>query len=168
MKLETLRDLMCHELQDIYDAEHQMTEALPLMEKAASAPDLKRAFSEHLARTEAHIARLEQVFQRLGAPAKRQACAGMKGIITEGQKMMNENADPDVMDAGLIAAAQKVEHYEIAAYGTVRTYAAQMGDQEVCALLQATLDEEGATDKRLTAIAEGHVNLDAAGTRMAA
>jgi len=169
MKLETLRDLMCHELKDIYDAEHQITEALPVMAREASAPDLKNAFTEHLEQTRTHISRLEQVFQQLGVPAERQTCAGMKGLLTEGKQLMKENADPDVMDAGLIAAAQRVEHYEMAAYGTVRTYASELGDQSICSLLQQTLDEEGETDKKLTRLAVGHINLEAAaGERRAA
>lgn len=162
MKLETLNDLLYHELKDIYDAEHQLLQALPLMAETAAAMALKNAFNEHLQQTRTHVQRLEQVFDMLGRKAQRQHCDGMAGVINEGRKMIREDADPDVKDAGLISAAQRVEHYEIAAYGTARTYAAELGNQQICRLLQTTLDEEGQTDKKLTQIAETCVNLHAA------
>jgi ferritin-like metal-binding protein YciE len=161
MKLNTLQDLLIEELQDIYDAENQIIKALPKMAKAASAPELRQAFEEHLEQTRTHVERLDQVFQQFGAKSKGKTCKGMQGLITEGDELIKEKADPAVRDAGLIAAAQRVEHYEMAAYGTVRTYAQQLGQQRAASLLQQTLDEEGATDKQLTRLAETLINLEA-------
>ena len=169
MNLDTLRDLYIHELQDVYSAEQQITQALPLMADAASSPELKTAFQTHLQETQGQIQRLEQVFQLLGQQPGGETCKGMQGLIAEGQSLIQENPDKDVLDAGLIAAAQKVEHYEIASYGTLRTYAMQLGEQEHCNLLQQTLDEEGKTDHLLTQLAEAHINQDAIqGDRQAA
>jgi ferritin-like metal-binding protein YciE len=131
------------------------------MAKAASAPELRQAFEEHLEQTRTHVERLDQVFQQFGAKSKGKTCKGMQGLITEGDELIKEKADPAVRDAGLIAAAQRVEHYEMAAYGTVRTYAQQLGQQRAASLLQQTLDEEGATDKQLTRLAETLINLEA-------
>jgi ferritin-like metal-binding protein YciE len=161
MKLNTLQDLLIEELQDIYDAENQIIKALPKMAKAASAPQLQQAFEEHLQQTRTHVERLERVFEQFGAKAKGKTCKGMQGLLTEGDEMIKEKADPAVRDAGLIAAAQRVEHYEMAAYGTVRTYARQLGQQQASSLLQQTLDEEGTTDKKLTQLAESMINLEA-------
>jgi ferritin-like metal-binding protein YciE len=161
MKLNTLQDLLIEELQDIYDAENQILKALPKMAKAASAPELQQAFEEHLQQTRTHVERLDQVFEQFGAKSKRKTCKAMQGLITEGDEMIKEKADPAVRDAGLIAAAQRVEHYEMAAYGTVRTYARQLGQQQAARLLQQTLDEEGTTDKKLTQLAESLINLEA-------
>ena len=161
MKLNTLQDLLIEELQDIYDAENQILKALPKMAKAASAPQLQQAFEEHLQQTRTHVERLDQVFEQFGAKSKRKTCKAMQGLITEGDAMIKEKADPAVRDAGLIAAAQRVEHYEMAAYGTVRTYARQLGQQQAANLLQQTLDEEGTTDKKLTQLAESLINLEA-------
>jgi ferritin-like metal-binding protein YciE len=161
MKLNTLQDLLIEELHDIYDAENQILKALPKMAKAASAPQLRQAFEEHLEQSRTHVKRLDQVFEQLGEKAKGKTCKAMQGLITEGEEMIKEKADPAVRDAGLIAAAQRVEHYEMAAYGTVRTYARQLGQPQVANLLQQTLDEEGTTDKKLTQLAESMINLEA-------
>jgi ferritin-like metal-binding protein YciE len=160
-KLSSLDDLLVHELQDIYHAEGQILKALPRMTKAASNPDLKAAFEEHRLQTEGQVQRLEQVFKLLGRPAKGKKCEGMAGLIEEGKKMMEEEAEPAVKDAALIAAAQKVEHYEIASYGCVCTYAEMLGYDEVHDLLGQNLDEEETTDERLTALAESVINPEA-------
>jgi ferritin-like metal-binding protein YciE len=162
MKLSNLRDLFVAELQDLYDAENQITKALPKMAKTASSPELKRAFENHLEQTQGHINRLERVFATLSEPPKGKKCMGMEGLIKEGNEMVKEDADPDVKDAGLISAAQRVEHYEMAGYGTVRTYAQILGNTEAVQLLQQTLNEEGEADKLLTRLAEQGINLDAA------
>lgn len=160
-KLNSLDDLLVHELQDIYDAEKQITKALPKMTKAASHPELQAAFEEHLEQTEGQIERLEQVFKLLGVPAKGKKCDGMAGLIEEGKKVMAEDADSAVLDAALIAAAQKVEHYEIASYGCVCTYAEMLGYDQVHDLLGQNLEEEETTDEKLTALAESVINLEA-------
>lgn len=157
-KLATLRDLYIEELRDLYSAENQITKALPKMMKAASAPELKAAFEKHLKETEGQIERLETIFEGLGESPKGKTCAAMKGLVEEGSELMSEDADPSVMDAGLIAAAQRVEHYEMAGYGSARTFAQHLGETKAVKLLQATLDEEGATDKALTALAESVIN----------
>ena len=161
MKLQTLRDLYEEQLHDLYSAETQLVKALPKMAKSASNPQLKNAFQEHLGQTEQHVQRLEQIFQQIGAKPKGQTCKGMEGLIAEGEEMIKMKGDPAAIDAGLIAAAQRVEHYEIAGYGCVRTYAQQIGDQQGMRLLQQTLDEEGMTDKKLTQLAEQVINLEA-------
>jgi ferritin-like metal-binding protein YciE len=161
MRLETLRDLYVEQLHDLYSAETQLVEALPKMAKAASNSQLQTAFKEHLKQTEGHVTRLEQIFQALGVKAKDQKCKGMQGLITEGEEMIKMKGDKGAIDAGLIAAAQRVEHYEIAGYGCVRTYAQMLGEQTGMRLLQQTLDEEGAADKKLTQLAESVINLEA-------
>ena len=161
MQMNDLRDLYMHELSDLYSAENQLVKALPKMAKAASSEELRSAFEEHLAETENQIQRLDQIFGKLGEKPKRQKCKGMEGLLEEGKEMMEEDAEAEVMDAGLIAAAQRVEHYEIAGYGCARTYARMLGDQEAARLLQETLDEEGATDKKLTELAERSTNFGA-------
>ena len=160
-RLNSLDDLLVHELQDIYHAEGQILKALPKMIKAASHPELQAAFEEHLAQTEGQVERLEQAFKLLGVPAKAKKCDGMAGLLEEGRKMMEEDAASSVMDAALIAAAQKVEHYEIASYGCVCTYAEMLGYDQVHDLLGQNLDEEETTDERLTALAESVINVDA-------
>jgi ferritin-like metal-binding protein YciE len=160
-KLSSLDDLLVHELQDIYHAEGQILKALPKMAKAATNPDLKAAFEEHRAQTEGQVRRLEQVFKLLGQPVKGKKCDGMAGLIEEGKKILEEDADPEVLNAALIMAAQKVEHYEIAAYGCVCTYAEMLGYDEAHELLGQNLDEEEATDERLTALAESVINVEA-------
>ncbi|MBJ6119756.1 ferritin-like domain-containing protein [Pontibacter sp. BT310] len=161
MKLNNLNDLLIHELKDIYNAEQQITKALPKMMKATSSNQLKKAFEDHLMVTEQQIERLEKVFELMGEKAKGEKCKAMEGIIREAESMMEERADASVMDAALIASAQRVEHYEIAAYGTVCTYAKQLGMNDVLKLLLKTLDEEKKTDELLTTIAESSVNIKA-------
>jgi ferritin-like metal-binding protein YciE len=162
MEMKNLQDLFLDVLKDTYDAEHQITKALPKMAKAATNPDLKAAFEEHLAQTENQITRLEQVFEAIGKKATRKTCKGMKGLIEEGAEIMQEDAEPEVLDAGLIAAAQKVEHYEISAYGTAAAYANMLGESQAAGLLKETLDEEKMTDEKLTKLAESTVNVQAA------
>jgi len=161
MKIESLRDLYVEQLHDLYSAETQLVEALPKMAKAASHPQLQSAFQEHLTQTKTHVQRIEQIFQKLGAKPKDQTCKGMEGLIKEGSEMIKMRGEPAAIDAGLIAAAQRVEHYEIAGYGCVHTYAQQLGEQQDAQLLQRTLDEEGQTDKKLTKLAEQLINLEA-------
>ena len=160
-KLKSLDDLLVHELQDIYNAEGQILKALPKMIKAASHPELQSAFEEHLEQTEGQVERLDQVFKLLGVPAKGRKCEGMAGLIEEGSKVMNEDAEPAVLDAAIIAAAQKVEHYEIASYGCVCTYAEMLGYDQVHDLLGQNLEEEETTDERLSILAESVINVDA-------
>ena len=160
-RLSSLDDLLVHELQDIYHAEGQILKALPKMTKTASHPDLKAAFEEHRVQTEGQVGRLEQVFELLGMSAKGRKCEGMAGLIEEGKKVIEQDAEPAVKDAALIAAAQKVEHYEIAAYGCFCTYAEMLGYDQVHELLGRNLDEEETTDQRLTALAESVINPEA-------
>ena len=161
MKLDSLKTLYVEELRDLYNAENQLLKALPKMAKKASTPELKRAFEQHLEETRTHVDRLDQIFDRLGKKPTGKTCHGMKGLIEEGSEIMSEDATPAVRDAGIISAAQKVEHYEIAGYGTVRTFASLLGEDEAEDLLQETLDEEGAADEKLTEIAESMVNEEA-------
>jgi ferritin-like metal-binding protein YciE len=161
MELSNLGDLLLHELADLYDAEQQIVKALPKMAKAADDAKLAAAFTSHLEETRGHVSRLEQAFEALGQRPKREKCEAMKGLLTEGEETMEEDAEPSVLDAALIAAAQKVEHYEIAAYGSLRTWAEILGHTELVALLDETLDEEKAADDKLTAIAVT-INVDAA------
>jgi len=161
MKLETLHDLYVEELRDLYNAEHQILKALPKMAKAASAPLLAKAFTEHLAETKVQVERLETIFKTLDVSPKGKTCKAMEGLLEEGKDVMSEDADPTVMDAALIAAAQRVEHYEMAGYGCVRTFARLLGEDASADLLQKTLDEEGAADKKLTKLAESVINAEA-------
>ena len=158
MKISNLHELYVDQLKDIYSAEKQIIQALPKMAKAAQSSDLRQAFEDHLQVTQQQVSRLEQVFEKLGATPGRKKCLGMEGLLKEADEFLTENVSSDVMDAGLIANAQRVEHYEMAAYGTVRTFAEMMGDKEAEHLLQQTLDEEGQTDKKLTQLAEHHAN----------
>ena len=162
MEMESLQDLLLEELKDLYSAEKQLIKAMPKMAKTATSPELKQAFQTHLKETENQVKRLEQVFKSLDEKARAKHCHGMEGLIEEGKEMMAEDMDEDVMDAALIAAAQKIEHYEIASYGTCRTYAELLGNEEAARLLQQTLDEEGKTDKLLTQLAESSINVEAA------
>jgi ferritin-like metal-binding protein YciE len=159
--MSSLEDLFLHELKDLYSAETQIIKALPKMAKNASSPELKRSFEEHLEQTREHVERLNQIFHRLDATPGRHKCKGMEGLIEEGKELMEEDIDGDVLDAGLIGAAQRVEHYEMAAYGTARAHAEQLGDGQAAKLLQRTLDEEGETNKKLTRLAESLVNKEA-------
>lgn len=161
-EFNNLQDLFVQQLEDLYDAEKRLTDALPKMAEAASSSQLKQAFTDHLAETRQHVARLEQVFQKMGMEPKRETCPAMKGLIKEGEEMISARGDDKVRDAGLIAAGQRVEHYEMAGYGTVRTFAQQLGMQDVASILQQTLDEEGQADKKLTSIAESSTNPQAA------
>ncbi len=162
MKLGSLEDLLVMELKDLYSAETQITKALPRMARAASSPELKSAFEEHLEVTRVQVQRLEQIFKDLGTTPRGKKCLGIEAIIEEGKELMANDADEAVMDAGLLAAAQKVEHYEMAGYGTACAYARQLGQDEVADLLARTLEEEKQTDQRLSQIAEDTVNVNAA------
>jgi ferritin-like metal-binding protein YciE len=162
MQLETLQDLYIHELKDLYSAENQLIRALPKMAKAAKNQELAAGFQEHLEQTKEHAARIEKILARHKKSTRGSRCKGMEGIIAEGAEMVEEQADPEVKDAGLIAAAQRVEHYEMAGYGTARTYAEMLGDNEGAKLLQRTLQEEVATDEKLTNLAKSSVNIAAA------
>ena len=157
-----LEELLVDELKDLYSAENQIIKALPKMAKAASSPELKRAFERHLEETRRQVERLNQIGEALDIRLTGKKCKGMEGLIEEGKEIMEEDLDDNAIDAGLIGAAQKVEHYEIAGYGTARTHAELLGHTKVAKLLQQTLDEEGATDKKLTALAESIINVEAA------
>jgi len=158
MALDSLQDLFLNELKDVLNAEKQLVQALPKMAKAAQSPKLQQAFTKHLKETEGHVDRLERIFRSLGQTARGKACKGMQGLIEEGKEILEEDGSPEVIDAALISAAQRVEHYEIAAYGCLRTYAQLLGNSEADRLLQQTLAEEEATDKALTALGEGGIN----------
>jgi len=159
--MQTLDDLYTDMLKDLYSAEKQLVKALPKMAKNAQSPDLQKAFQEHLKQTEGHVERIERIFSDLGGSPRGKKCVGMEGLVEEGNELLQEQVDPDVLDAGLIAAAQKVEHYEIASYGTVRTWAEHLGYNQAAQLLQQTLDEEGEANKKLTQLAESHINMEA-------
>ena len=158
MALDTLQDLFLNELRDMYHAEKQLVKALPRMAKAAQSSALQAAFTKHLRETERQVERLEQVFQALGETARGKRCQGMEGIVEEGKEIMEEDGQEPVIDAALIAAAQKVEHYEIASYGCLVTYANLLGRREAAELLKENLAEEEKTDKALTALGEGGIN----------
>ena len=162
MSLDSLEKLFLEELKDIYNAEKQLTRALPRMAKAAESPQLQQAFTSHLKETEGQIQRLERVFKELGQAARGKKCKAMEGLIEEGKELMEEESEPQVLDAALIGAAQKVEHYEIAAYGCLSTYAELLGYSESAQLLRQNLQEEEAADKKLNALAEGGINESAA------
>ena len=164
MQMENLEDLLKEDLKDVLHAENQIIKALPKMIKTASNEELKSAFQEHLEETKGHVDRLEQVMEILGMPVKGKTCKAMQGIIEEGKEVMEEDAEEDVMDAALIGAAQKVEHYEIATYGTLCTYADLLGLQDAKRLLGQNLEEEKRTDQKLTELAEAVINLEAADT----
>ena len=163
-KFDSLESLFQDQLQDLYDAEQRLTQALPKMAGAAHNPSLKSAFQQHLRETQNQVSRLERVFQSMGWPAKASTCYAMKGLIEEGSEMIDATGDPDVKDAALIAAAQRVEHYEISGYGTARTFAQRLGRRDAAQILQETLNEESATDKKLTQLAEQTINPQAATT----
>jgi ferritin-like metal-binding protein YciE len=162
MKMTSLHDLFVDQLQDLYSAENQLIKALPKMAKAASSPELRSAFEEHLEQTRDQAERLERVFEMMDAKAKGKKCKAMEGLIEEAKETVGEDAEPAVLDAALIAEAQKVEHYEIAGYGCVCTWAEQLGHREAAQLLKETLNEEKMTDERLTQLAESMVNVEAA------
>ena len=162
MQMESLQELLIEEMRDLYSAENQLLKAMPKMAKKASSPQLKKAFETHMKETEGQVQRLQKIFDKLGKKPTGKKCAAMEGLIEEAKDMMGEDMEDDVMDAALISAAQKVEHYEIASYGTVRTWAQLLGDDQTARLLQQTLDEEGKTDKLLTEMAESSINVEAA------
>lgn len=157
-ELDTFETLFVDQIQDLYDAEQRLAKSLPLMADAARNPNLKAAFQQHLKETENQIHRLEQVFQHAGHKAQTKTCYAMKGLLDEGQEVISATGNPDVKDAALIAAAQRVEHYEMAGYGTARAFAQRLGKHEAARLLQQTLEEEERTDKKLTQLAEGSIN----------
>lgn len=161
MKLNTLTDLLHEQLKDIYSAENQLIKALPKMAKAASSPELKQAFEKHFAETEQQVQRLDQIFERLEIKPGRKKCKAMEGLIAEGQETVAEDAEPMVHDAALIAAAQRVEHYEIAAYGCAKTFASLIGDAETADLLEVSLEEESQADVKLTEVAMNGINQEA-------
>jgi ferritin-like metal-binding protein YciE len=161
LKLESVEDLFLAELRDLYDAETQLLKALPKLAEAATAPALKMAFSQHLEETKGHVARLDRVFRELQVKPSGETCEAMKGLVKEGEEFVQAKGEPSVRDAGLIGAAQRVEHYEMAGYGTARTLAKRLGFQEIATVLQQTLEEEGEADKKLTAVAESEVNVRA-------
>jgi ferritin-like metal-binding protein YciE len=161
MKLETLKKLYLTQLRDIYDSENQILEALPSMASAATHPQLRKAFEKHQVETQQQVQRLEQIFEALGESPEGETCEATQGLIREGQEVLEASGDADVIDAGLIGAAQKIEHYEIANYGTVATYAKLLGETKAQKLLGITLEEEKKTDKALTSLAKGLINKDA-------
>jgi ferritin-like metal-binding protein YciE len=160
-KPNPLEELLVDELKDLYSAENQIVKALPKMAKAAGSPELKRAFERHLEETRRQVERLDQIGDQMEVRLSGKRCKGMAGLIEEGNELIGEDLDQDALDAGLIGAAQKVEHYEIAAYGTARTHADMLGYNKIARLLQQTLNEEGATDKKLTQLAESIINVEA-------
>jgi ferritin-like metal-binding protein YciE len=158
MSLDSLEKLFLEELKDVYNAEKQILRALPRMAKAADSPELQQAFTKHLRETEGQVQRLERVFQNLGQSVRGKTCKGMQGLLEEGKEVLEKDGEPSVIDAALIASAQRVEHYEIAAYGCLRTYAQLLGYSEAEQLLQQTLNEEEAADKKLTQLGESGIN----------
>jgi ferritin-like metal-binding protein YciE len=162
MKIDDLKDLYLDELKDVYDAQHQIIDALDDMARAAHAPELKSALSEHRRQNDGQVRRIEQVFESLGERPDRKTCKGIKGVIAEGRDYVKAKGDPATIDAALISTAQRVEHYEIAAFGTLRTYARVLGHPDQAALLQQNLDQAVQTDRRLTQLAESGINVEAA------
>jgi ferritin-like metal-binding protein YciE len=162
MKMKTLEDLFVHELKDLHNAEKQIIKALPKMIKNCTNEDLKTALENHLEETEEQLRRIEQIFEQCQLPVRGKKCKGMEGLIEEGEEALEESMEDDVRDAAIIAAAQRVEHYEIAGYGCARTFAEQLGHHEAAQLLQQTLEEEKAADEKLTRIAMEHINQEAA------
>ncbi|MEA2690636.1 MAG: hypothetical protein QOJ16_23 [Acidobacteriota bacterium] len=160
MEIDTLQKLYVEELRDLHSAERQIIQALPRMIKAATSPELKAGLQEHLDVTKEQLARLDQIFEKLGKKGTGKKCKGMEGVLADGKELLEEDMAPEVLDAGIISAAQHVEHYEMAGYGTVRTYAQLLGEKEAAKLLQQTLDEEGDADKKLTKLAE-RINVEA-------
>ena len=162
MKLKSLEDLLVKELRDLYSAEKQIIKALPKMEAAAHSTALQTALKEHLEVTERQVSRLEEIFGMLSVTSRGPKCAAMEGLLKEGAELLEEDAEPSVLDAGIIGAAQRVEHYEMAGYGVARTFARLLGHDKIADLLQKTLDEEGEADKTLTELAESEINAAAA------
>jgi ferritin-like metal-binding protein YciE len=161
MEIDSLRELYVDELKDLYSAEKQILQALPKIVKKATDAKLKQAFQEHLEVTQQQLERLDAIFEEIGKSPRGKKCKAMEGLVEEGKEVMQEEMTPEVMDAALIAAAQRIEHYEMAGYGTVRTYAQLLGEPKQAKLLQQTLDEEGKADKTLTQLAESSINVEA-------
>jgi ferritin-like metal-binding protein YciE len=161
MKTNRLKHLYVEELKDLYNAENQLVKALPKMAKASTSEDLRAGFEEHLGQTKEHVARLEKIFKALGESPKGKKCKGMEGLVEEGAEMIEEDPAPEELDAGLISAAQRVEHYEMAGYGCVSTYAKLLGEDQAASLLRKTLEEEKETDRKLTQLS-GRINVEAA------
>jgi ferritin-like metal-binding protein YciE len=161
MKANRLRHLYVEELKDLYSAENQLVKALPKMAKASTSEDLRAGFEEHLDQTKEHVARLERIFKALGESPNGKKCKGMEGLIKEGAEMITEDPAPEELDAGLISAAQRIEHYEMAGYGCVSAYAKLLGEDQALSLLRQTFEEEKETDKKLTQLS-GHINVEAA------
>jgi ferritin-like metal-binding protein YciE len=161
MQENQLKELYVEELKDLYSAENQLVKAIPKMAKAATSEDLRAGFEEHLEQTKEHVARLERIFKALGESPKGKTCKGMQGLISEGSEMIEEDPEPEMLDAGLISAAQRVEHYEMAGYGCVATYAELLGENEAAQLLRTTLEEERETDEKLTELSK-EINVEAA------
>jgi len=164
-ELKSFEDLFVNQIEDLYDAENRLTRALPKMADAAHSSQLKKAFEHHLTETQGHVSRLESIFRQLNKEPKRETCEAMKGLVSEGEEMIKAKGDADVKDAALIAAAQRVEHYEISGYGTARAFARRLGMTQAANLLQQTLTEEEAADQKLNQIAESSVNLQASAAR---
>jgi ferritin-like metal-binding protein YciE len=164
LKLNSLRDLLIEELRDFYNAEKQLVSALPKMAEAASSTELKSALQHHLEETLGHVSRLESIFNNIDEESSGETCEAMKGLIKEGETLVKAEGDPDVRDAGLIGAAQRVEHYEMAGYGTARSLANRLGENQMAQILEQTLNEEGEANKKLTYIAESGVNVAASST----
>jgi ferritin-like metal-binding protein YciE len=162
IEFNSFEDLFVNQIEDLYDAENRLTEALPKMAEAASSGQLKRAFEQHLSETEGHVSRLDTIFRGMNREPKRETCQAMKGLIAEGEEIIKAKGDPTIKDAALIAAAQRVEHYEISGYGTARSFARRLGMTQAANLLQQTLNEESAADQKLNQIAEASVNTQAA------
>jgi ferritin-like metal-binding protein YciE len=158
MSVDTIERLFLEELKDLHSAETQITKALPKMAKAASSTELRAAFEHHLKETEGHVQRLDKIFDSLGVSSGRKTCEGMKGVLEEGSQMLRETEEGEVRDEALISAAQRVEHYEMAAYGTARAFARRLGRHEAALLLDETLSEERAADQKLTQLAESDIN----------
>jgi len=158
MAIETLDELFVEKIKDLYSAENQILKALPTLIKSASSPELQQALQEHLVVTQGHVERLTQIATELGETPQGKKCAGMEGLLKEGDELLNEKPEEDVLDAGIIGAAQSVEHYEIAGYGTARAWALMIGEQAAADLLQQTLDEEKQADQTLTMLAENMIN----------
>lgn len=168
MSVSSMEELLIDELKDLYNAEKQITKALPKLVRATTSEQLKQAFQSHLEETEGHVERLEKAFEILGKAARGKTCHGMQGVLEEGAEVIEETEKSPLRDAALIAAAQRVEHYEMAAYGSVREYAKLLGQDEIASLLEATLEEEKAADEKLTSIAASSVNREAKSTSKAA
>ena len=167
-ELNSMNDLLVEQLEDLFDAEQRLVKALPKMAEASNSSQLRQAFEQHLTETEGHVSRLERIFGQLGIEPKRETCQAMKGLIAEGEEMIGAKGSPDVKDAALIAAAQRVEHYEMSGYGSARTFAQRLGHTDIANTLQQTLREEAAADEKLTQIAESSVNVQATARTAAA